>query len=364
MIDENLLRMGDEGNNIFNEALPLLTIDNKNASGKATPLEKESARFKAFLRDIYDFEEKLKEIASQKDIETTFFNTKCLPEIILFAETKLQFLLKAERIYEAKPKKAKKEIITFCEFVGVFAADVMQYNTKLLELQKKYLTIQMQQQGKKEKESIKKDPFGSDDLFDNIDIGNDDFMDEANKKYEEFNKENSKEEKLNVKNISDVTSISINELFKSLAKSLHPDLEKDEAVRAIKVNLMQDLSEAKNNQDLFAMFRLQQKASIYLKKDATINLFSIDKIKSFNATLKKKLDDCKKEFNRLVTISYYRDENGFLQKKTTAKMEKMLKKQVNTTKKVNKAIKSDVQFMRDYDDLEEFIDTFMYYQDY
>ncbi len=353
-IDKKKLKAQQEIDNPSN--LPLLLISKKANKKLETPLEKESIRYNKLLKEINDFEATLKNQKEKQQEQASLYRKKCIPEMILLAEVKLQFLLMAEKIFEQSffRKKEKQE---FCEFVQLFAQDVIEVQEEIAIFSDKYfnlsLTLLSNKQIKKIKKEITED-FEGEIEFEEDDFDKGNFAKNASEKINDFYKNKIEQEKHH----EDITSISIAELYKALAKQLHPDLEKDDTTREIKVKLMQELSEAKINKDLFAMLRIQQKAAAYLHADITQKIFSIEKLKAYNKVLADKIKKYKMQLGQSILNDYYKDKNGFLQSKKPNDFEKMLDKQVKQIKNIRNQLKKDFSIVRTAEDLEVYM---MYY---
>lgn len=88
-------------------------------------------------------------------------------------------------------------------------------------------------------------------------------------------------------------SKSIKEVYRQLAKMLHPDREEDITEQERKTKLMQKLNVAYDKQDLLTMLQLQLEIE-QIDQDS-INSISLEKIKHYNMVLKKQLEEIKQE---------------------------------------------------------------------
>jgi hypothetical protein len=336
--------------------LPLLQV-NKKASKEATPIDKESRKFNKLLKELHEYEASLKDYEAAQEAERKLYQQKCLPELIKLANAKLLFLLKAERLFE-RNTFTKREQQHFCEFVQDFAQDVEMIHEDIAAMVLKYINLSMTLLSNKQRAKLKNQLFEDTDGLLDIDLEDFDSEDFAQKNHERYSKkmhDRNKNVSLDEKYAADITNISLSDLYKTLAKELHPDLEKDNAVRDIKVKLMQELSEAKNNKDLFAMLRIQQKALPYLKKESAQHIFSLDRLKAFNKVLGEKLRTYKDQLGQKIFEKYYTDHNGFVQAKGAGSVEKIIEKQTKQIKMVTKAVKKDLDFIYDADNLKEYM---------
>ena len=95
-------------------------------------------------------------------------------------------------------------------------------------------------------------------------------------------------------------SQSIKEVYRQLAKTLHPDRETDPDEKIRKNELMQQINSAYNKNDLLTL--LQMQLEIEQIDQNSINSISLEKIKHFNIILKRQLEEIKQEI-------YFTEEN-------------------------------------------------------
>jgi hypothetical protein len=336
--------------------LPLLQV-HKKATKEDSPIDKESRKFNKLLKELHDYEASLKDYEAAQEAERKLYQQKCLPELIKLANAKLLFLLKAERLFE-RNSFTKREQQHFCEFVQDFSRDVELINEDIAAMVLKYINLSMTLLSNKQRAKLKDQLFEDTDGLLDIDLEDFDSEDFAQKNYERFsekNHSNDKDAALEEKHAADITNISLNDLYKTLAKELHPDLEKNDAIREVKVKLMQELSEAKNNKDLLAMLRIRQKALPYLKKEAAQHIFNLDRLKAFNKVLGEKLRVYRDQLKQRTFAKYYTDGNGYVQSKSATSVERIIDQQTKQIKNVTKAVKKDLDFIYDADNLKEYM---------
>jgi hypothetical protein len=353
-VDKDKLKARQEEQNPDN--LPLIVVHKKSSKIPETPLEKESKKFNKLLKEINDYEASISKLENERKEESILFGKKCMPELVKLGEIKLQFLLLAEKIFENTFFK-KKEQQEFCEFVHNFSADVINISDDVADFANKYFNLSITLLSKKQRAKMQNDIFEGFDGEIDIDLDNFDAENFARDTHQKM-KEHHKLQEAQEKTKEDITTLSIADLYKTLAKQLHPDLEKDEVIRVHKVKLMQELSEAKNNKDLFAMLRIQMNAAEYLKEDTSQKIFSLDKLKAFNKVLSDKISMYKMQIGRNILNDYYKDKNGFMQSKQSNNFEKMLDKQVKQIKNFTNQVKQDIKSIKNAEDLEIYM---MYY---
>jgi hypothetical protein len=109
-------------------------------------------------------------------------------------------------------------------------------------------------------------------------------------------------------------------MYKSLAKRIHPDLERNETVRLQKEQLMQELTAAKENEDLFALLTLRQKIDRIEKTESDLD-------ENFLALYLKKIkSELKALDNKLLNKKHSSGKDSFLYNRYYAKSEKVQSK--------------------------------------
>ena len=106
-------------------------------------------------------------------------------------------------------------------------------------------------------------------------------------------KPNSKIPETKVSKKEQEISQSIKEVYRQLAKSLHPDRETNEQEKIRKTELMQKINSAYNKNDLLTLLQIQ--LEIEQIDQNSINSISIEKIKRYNVILKRQLQEIKQE---------------------------------------------------------------------
>lgn len=94
--------------------------------------------------------------------------------------------------------------------------------------------------------------------------------------------------------------LSLREVYRKLASSLHPDREQDEVERKRKTELMQRVNVAYEKQDLLALLQLQ--LEIEQIDQSMINTLSEDRLKYFNKILSEQINELKYETNEFEYI--------------------------------------------------------------
>jgi hypothetical protein len=282
-----------------------------------------------------------------------------LPELQKLAVLKLRFLQKAERIFE-KGIFNKREQHHFCEFVIEYVEDLGHLNEALAKMAQKYYNLSINLMSDKQRAKLKNQFFEVTDGAINMnfeDLDEKDFFEETFSNFNMHNRKQHLNNSIQKNKSTDFTTISLNDLYKSLAKILHPDLEQNETIRTIKVGLMQDLSEAKENKDLFAMLRIQHSANAFIKEDVKKSIFTLDKLKAFNKILNEKLNAYKAIVGNGFRKNYHEFYNNTWNHKIVTVEDKILKK-VKQIKKIAKAINNDMDYIKDGDDLLTYVNFY------
>ncbi len=105
------------------------------------------------------------------------------------------------------------------------------------------------------------------------------------------------------KNKDEIKHKSISSIYKQLAKQFHPDLEQDEEKKAQKVSLMQELTAAYMNKDLYTLLNLELK---WLQADSDyLDKLDDDKLESYLLLLKEQFSDLNSQKNNLIFQPHY-----------------------------------------------------------
>lgn len=203
--------------------------------------------------------------------------------------------------------------------------------------------------------------------LDNIEVNNpEDFMQEFAKQMQEkmeaaeAKKANRKksakalEKEAKIAQENHEVSQSIKEVYRQLAKTLHPDREIDPDERARKTELMQKINTAYNKNDLLTL--LQMQLEIEQINQDSINSISIEKVKHYNAVLKKQLQEIKQEvyfirekFNMEFSVPLLTAMSS------PDRIIIQLKKDMEEITKEIKQLKNDLETWKDYAKLKEYL---------
>jgi len=120
----------------------------------------------------------------------------------------------------------------------------------------------------------------------------------------------------------------INVLFKSLVKLIHPDTEKDPVLREQKLDLMTQLSVARDNRNIPEIFKIKLLVDTLFPNQSTSISFDDFTIKRFTTIVKSKIQEIDNELKRrIVSDPILESFNGKILKLSSLKrhIAKMLK---------------------------------------
>ncbi len=345
-----------EKNNAAHPLLPLIPMVKKKASKNDTPLEKEIRRFNNYIKELYEYEEQAKQNKAEDEQAHVLYLTKIVPLLTEIAQARVNFVKHTERLFynEKASKRLEKD---FVFFVLTMLEQATAFNEEAREMFAAYVDKQLSLLSKNEKKKMDK-AFAEEEMFDEI-------TEDDNRQYEKeyfYQDDNDFTQKNHStkKHTKTPAAISITELYKELVKMLHPDLEQDAEKRHTKEQLMKQLTTARDEQDLFAMLLLKQKA--YTLQDATPaeNNYTLEKLKLYNKTLKQKIDIFKNSLKNQFLKSIVTDRNGFITSiGKTNKPEEKINLQVKELKRMKKSFDDNLTMMRDHDDVEIMLMDFM-----
>lgn len=122
-------------------------------------------------------------------------------------------------------------------------------------------------------------------------------------------KELDKEKK--ARDLEDLQSKGLNNVYKRLVKLLHPDLEQDPIMRNKKEGLMKRLTVAYENNDIISLLALESEWLGYV--DGAIEIFNEETYKIYNSLLKDQIEELKQELKMIFLHPRYIEIHHFLQ---------------------------------------------------
>ena len=311
--------------------LPLIQLTQKKASKNDTPLEKEMRRFNKLVKEL---EEQEKENEGQKREDEKYqqlFFSKVQPLLIELAHTQLLFIEKLEAIFYAN-KFSKNMERSFVAFAIPILQDAAVYLDAAKNKMDNYLNWQLTLFSKTEQTPALQQE--DEETFLN--------EDDSYSREQPFSWPNDETKK---KLADDMEKKSIAELYKELAKLIHPDLEQDEAIRYRKEQLMKELTAAKEKEDIHAMLFIKQKADVINKTSSSEKSYSLQLLKLYNNSMKKKLEVLKRELQQKIFHSFGSKESFFSHGKKPLPVETRIKYDMNNIKELHQNLQANTRII-------------------
>ncbi len=298
-------------------SLPVIPLAKKKASKDDPPIEKEIRRFNRLIKELHEYEEGQKKKQEAKEYQQKLYVEKVLPELKILSELQLKFVLHLQQIFESA-KFTKPFTKKFISFVMDVLEDAAQHNNAAKDLLEEYFKKQMKYISKKDKkiflETAREDGFNfSEDIFEDFDVN--EFQNKLADQFdlEEFAEEQHARKKQKIQESrQENLPTSITDLYKELAKKLHPDLEQDLELKHHKEQLMKELTEAKEKKDLYTMLVIQHKTLALTNTQPKENGYSLKQLKLYNKFLKEKVDQNKYEFTMNIFSSIMMNNDGLM----------------------------------------------------
>ncbi|MCP9751856.1 hypothetical protein [Ferruginibacter sp. HRS2-29] len=307
--------------------------EKKKLSKKDGPLEKETRRFNRLVKEIEELQKSSEQHKAEDELYHKLFLEKVHPMLIDVSKAQVKFIAKLEKIFYAEkfPKNVERD---FIEFAIPILQDAAIYSDEAKTMLGNYLQWQASLVSKQEKHPVAAQPESEDELPQG-DIIN--------------------EEETEYKNIPDLDKKSVTELYKELAKQVHPDLERDETLRQQKEQLMTALIEAKNKEDIYSMLIIRQKAAEINKEEGPENPYTLQLLKKYNASLKKKLEGIKREIQQSVFSSFHSKEEFFAHGKKKQTVETRIHLQQKNLKELQDNLEENTRIIRNGQQLKQLL---------
>lgn len=322
--------------------LPLIQLTQKKASKNDTPLEKEMRRFNKLVKEL---EEQEKENEGQKMEDEKYqqlFFSKVQPLLIELAHTQLLFIEKLEAIFYDN-KFSKNMERSFVAFAIPILQDASVYIDAAKNKMDNYLNWQLTLFSKTEQvpalqlEEDEETYLNEDDAY---------------SREQPFSRSNDETKK---KLADDLEKKSISELYKELAKLIHPDLEQDEAIRYRKEQLMKELTAAKEKGDIHAMLFIKQKADVINKTSSSEKTYSLQLLKLYNNSMKKKLEALKRQLQQKIFHSFGSKESFYSHGKKPLPVETRIKYDINNIKELQQNLQANTRIISSAAHLKELL---------
>ena len=312
--------------------LPLIQLTQKKASKNDTPLEKEMRRFNKLVKEL---EEQEKENEGQKIEDEKYrqlFFSKVQPLLIELAHTQLMFIEKLEAVVYAN-KFSKNMERSFVAFAITILQDAAVYLDAAQNKMDNYLNWQLTLFSKTEQTPALQQEEDEETYLNE---------DDSYSREQPFSRPNDETKK---KLADDMEKKSIAELYKELAKLIHPDLEQDEAIRYRKEQLMKELTAAKEKEDIHAMLFIKQKADVINKTSSSEKSYSLQLLKLYNNSMKKKLEALRRQLQQKIFHSFGSKESFYSHGKKPLPVETRIKYDINNIKELQQNLQANTRII-------------------
>ncbi|HSN62478.1 MAG TPA: hypothetical protein VLR49_16190 [Ferruginibacter sp.] len=325
------LDITDQLENEQSETLPLIQFTKKKASKNDSPLEKEMRRFNKLVKEL---EEQEKENERQKVEDEKYqqlFFAKVQPLLIDLAHTQLLFIERLEEIFYAN-KFSKNLERSFVAFAIPILQDASSYLDAAAEKMNNYINWQLTLFSKTEQAPVVQEE--DEETYLNEEDG-----------YSTEQPFSRPHDETKNRLADDMEKKSISELYKELAKLIHPDLEQDEAIKYRKEQLMKELTAAKDKDDVHAMLFIKQKADVINKTSSSEKSYSLQLLKLYNNSMKKKLEALKRILQQKIFHSFGSKESFYSHGKKPLPVETRIKYDINNIKELEQNLQANTRII-------------------
>ncbi len=339
-MNENL-EPTDQSQPYRDDTLPLIQLSRKKASKNDSPLEKEMRRFNKLIKEIKEQEQANAQQQEADDRYQQLFFKKVHPLLIELAHIQLAFIDKLEAVFYAN-KFSKSQEESYLNFAIPVLHDAAQYLDAAIYKLDNYITWLQTILPKRNKPQALADEEEAETIEEE-----EDFV---------FDKDFFKNERASEQPLPDeLAKKSITELYKELAKLIHPDLEQDEQRRHSKEQLMKELTEARDKDDVHAMLIIRQKADQINKHTAGPQSHSLHLLKTYNQAMKKKLDVLKRSLQQKVFQSFGSKESFYAHGRKPAPVEARIKNDIVQIKELQQNLQANTRYINTAADLKELL---------
>jgi hypothetical protein len=321
----------DQWENEQASALPLIQLAQKKASKKDTALEKEMRRFNKLVKELEEQEKENERQQMQDEKYQQLFFAKVQPLLIELAGTQLLFIERLEEIFYAN-RFSKNMERSFVAFAIPILQDAATYLDAAKDKMYNYVNWQMTLFSKTEQAPALQEEDEETNLIDD-----DGYFEKQS--FSETQDENKN------KLANDMEKKSISELYKELAKLIHPDLEQDEAIKYRKEQLMKELTAAKDKEDIHAMLFIKQKADVINKTGSSEKSYSLQLLKLYNNSMKKKLEALKRQLQQKIFYSFGSKESFYSHGKKPLPVETRIKYDIHNIKELQQNLQANTRII-------------------
>jgi len=309
--------------------------EKKKPSKKDGPLEKETRRFNRLVKEIEEFQQQNEQHKAEDELYQRLFLEKIHPLLIEVAKVQVEFITKLEQVFYAEkfPKNIER---SFLEFSIPVLQDAAIYSDEAKTMLANYLQWQSSLMSKQEKNPA--------------------IVEQPEQESEHLHEEKGEKENVfEYKNLPDLDKKSLTELYKELAKQVHPDLERDDNLREQKEQLMTELIEAKNKEDIYSMLLIRQKAAVINNRENDENPYTLQLLKKYNASLKKKLEGIKREIQQSIFSSFHSKEEFFAHGKKKQSIEDRIRLQQKNLKELQENLQQNTRIIQNGNHLKQLL---------
>lgn len=319
------------------DELPLLTTATKKSSRKDSPLEKEIRRYNKLVKELQEQEKLNYQQQMADDSYMQLFFKKVQPLLIELSHTQLAFVEQLESVFYAN-KFSKHQEQLYLSLCIPMLQDAAKYVDMAADKLNNYLN--WQQTLPSHSSRLQVDVAGSID---------------ANEAPDNFQPASAQQEEVLPAGRAIDAKKNIAELYKELAKMIHPDLEQDEQRRHLKAQLMQQLTAARENEDVHAMLLIRQEADAINGRAAEEKSHSLQVLKMYNSAMKKKLEQLRRKLQQQVYESFGSRKAFFAAGRKPMPVEKRVKADVQQIQALQQNLQHNLRLINTAADLKELL---------
>lgn len=326
------------------ELLPLVVSSSKKASGKDSPMEKEMRRFNKLIREIKEQEQANAQQQQADDQYQQLFFKKVHPLLVELAHIQLAFIEKLEGVFNAN-KFSKSQEQSYLDFAIPVLHDAAQYLDAAKKKLDNYINWLQTLFTKHDKSPVSQAPENYDYLT----------PEEEGLAWQEWEQTQQPHNRPATSAPEDLAKKSITELYKELAKLIHPDLEQNEERRHSKEQLMKELTAAGDKEDVHAMLIIRQKADQINQNKNEPASHSLHLLKMYNQAMKKKLELLKRSLQQKIFQSFGSKESFYANGRKPASVEQRIKNDVVQIKDLQQNLQANTRYINTAADLKELL---------
>ena len=340
----NNLDITDEPENYPVNKLQLIEVLKKKASKNDSPLEKEMRRFNKLVKELEEQETENKRQETEDQSYQDLFLKKVHPMLVELAHTQLAFIDKLEAVFYAN-KFSKSQEQFFLAFAIPVLQDAGHYLDAAREKMNNYVNWQQTLVSKQDKSPANLHDREADVLT----------PEEEEAAWEQWEQIQDYSTRSKPPAIDELEKKSVSELYKELAKMIHPDLEQDATLRHSKEQLMKELTAAKEKEDVHAMLIIRQKADAINKNAGSSQSYTLQLLKMYNSSMKKKLELLKRSLQQKIFQSFGSKEFFCAHGRKPVNVEARIKNDIIQIKELQQNLQVNTRVINTAADLKELL---------